>query len=104
MSTSVIEASAGNATGVRDVWRQFYLEWPDDIPKRGIVVNTEGEQHPFKGYMVKQDMLLLERTNPDPLGSRFILMTFESISAVKLIDSLQASVFEGVGFEGVLHG
>ena len=104
MSTSVVDAPPVTETSDGAVWRRFFLEWPDSIPKQGIVVNTLGEQSPFKGYMVNDNMLLLERTNPDPLGSRFIVMSFQYVACVKLIDALKAGPFEEIGFVGTLKG
>jgi hypothetical protein len=52
--------------------------------------------------MVAQGMLLLERTNPDTLGARFIAMPYEEIAAIKFIDPLKAPAFESMGFAGVL--
>lgn len=65
-----------------------------------MVVNTLNEAIPFKGFMVKGDMLLLERTNPDPLGSRYIFLAFDTIAALKLIDPARPEVFNRVGYEG----
>lgn len=85
-----------------NTWKATFLNWPAGIPKRGVMVNNLNEANPFKSFMLKDDLLLLERTNPDPLGSRYILMTFDSISAVKFIDPLKESIFTGAGFVGKL--
>ena len=47
-----------------------------------------------------KDVLLLERTNPDSVGARFILLSFDAINCVKLTDPLKESVFAGAGFLG----
>jgi hypothetical protein len=82
------------------VWKSFFGNWPAGIPHRGVVVSSLNEAMPFKNFMVKEDVLLLERTNVDPLGSRFILISFEAINTVKLIDPLKESVFAAAGFLG----
>jgi len=87
---------------IQDTWKATFSNWPTGIPKRGVLVNNLNEANPFKSFMLKDDMLLLERTNPDPLGSRYILMGFDTISAVKFIDPLKESVFTGAGFVGKL--
>ena len=86
----------------QNTWKATFSNWPAGIPKRGVLVNSLNEANPFKGFMLKDDLLLLERTNPDPLGSRFILMSFDSISSVKFIDPIKESVLNGAGFVGKL--
>ncbi len=81
-------------------WQAFFQEWPESIPRRGIVTNALNEANPFKGFMLKGTMVLLERTNPDAMGGRFILMSFASIDSVKLIDPLKESDATAAGFVG----
>ena len=57
---------------------------------------------PFKGFMIKDDSLLLERTNPDSLGARYILLGFDTINSVKFIDPIKESIFTAAGFVGKL--
>ena len=86
----------------REVWRELFLKWPATLPKRGIVISTLNEMMPFKSFLTKGEMLLLERTIPDPLGARFILVGFDAIHMVKLIDPFKEEVFTGAGFVGHL--
>ena len=86
----------------REAWRELFSKWPAALPKRGIVVSTLNEITPFKSFLIRGEMLLLERTIPDPLGTRFILLGFEAIHVVKLIDPLKEEVFSGAGFVGHL--
>jgi hypothetical protein len=88
------------ANPATDTWRDVFKNWPAAIPRRGVLVSALNEPIPFKGFMVKGEMVLLERTNPDPLGSRYILLAFDAIHMLKLIDPLQESVFTAAGFEG----
>ena len=81
-------------------WKNFFGQWPTGIPHRGVLVNTLNEAMPFKNFMIKEDVLLLERTNVDSLGTRFILLSFDAINSVKLIDPLKESVFTAAGFLG----
>jgi hypothetical protein len=82
------------------VWKGLFNNWPAGIPRRGIVISTLNEPMPFKGFMVKDDVVVLDRTNPDSLGARFILISFEAINCVKLIDPLKESMFASAGFLG----
>jgi hypothetical protein len=90
------------ASESRETWRELFTKWPAGIPKRGVLVSSLNEAIPFKSYFIKGEMLLLERTNPDPLGARFILLGFESIHLVKLTEPLREEVFTGAGFVGHL--
>jgi hypothetical protein len=84
------------------MWREFFTNWPTSLPRRGILLTTLNESTPFKSFLVKDDVLLLERTNPDPMGTRFVLLPFDAIHAVKLTDPLKESVFTAAGFAGKL--
>lgn len=81
-------------------WKSLFTKWPAAIPRRGIVTNSLNEPMPFKGYMIRGDMLLLERTNPDAMGGRFILLSFAGIDSVKLIDPIKEADMVAAGFEG----
>lgn len=83
-------------------WKELFLNWPETISRRGIVVSILNEAMPFKGFMVKPEMLLLERQNPDSLGARFIMLRYDTIAAVKLVDPLNTEAFKPLGFEGRL--
>jgi hypothetical protein len=84
------------------MWRDVFCEWPAGIARRGIVVSSLNEAMPFKGFMVKGDTVLLERSNPDSLGARYIVLPFEAINCLKFIDPLKESVFTAAGFSGKL--
>jgi hypothetical protein len=83
-------------------WRDVFCEWPAAIPRRGIVTSSLNEAIPFKGFMLKGEMLLLERTNPDSLGARFILLPFDAINSIKFVDPLKESTFTAAGYTGKL--
>jgi hypothetical protein len=89
---------------VNQTWKSLFERWPEDLPHRGIVTSSLDEQIPFKGFMQKGDTLLLERTNPDPLGTRFIILPFANIAKVKLVDVIKDKTFTSMGFEGKLSG
>jgi hypothetical protein len=88
------------ANELQGVWKELFTKWPAGIPKRGVLVSTLNETTPFKSFMLKGETLLLERTNPDPLGARFIMMGFDAIHMVKLTEPLREEVFTAAGFTG----
>ena len=83
-------------------WREFFLNWPATLPRRGIVVSTLNEAAPFKGFLTRGEMLMLERTNPDAMGARFILLSYDAIHMVKFSDVFKETVLNGAGFVGKL--
>lgn len=83
-------------------WRALFVEWPDNLPKRGVILSTLNEAMPFKSFMLRGEVLLLERANPDALGSRFIMLTFDAINSVKFTDPLGEKDFTQAGFIGKL--
>jgi hypothetical protein len=84
------------------VWKSFFNNWPTGIQRRGVLVTCLNEAIPFKGFMIKEDILLLDRNNPDSMGARFILIDFAAINSVRLIDPFKEPVFAGAGFLGKL--
>ena len=83
-------------------WKHVFMNWPAGIQRRGVLLTTLNEAVPFKSFMVKDDLLMLERNNPDPLGARFVLLGYDAINCVKLVDPLKESVFTAAGFLGKL--
>ena len=45
---------------------------------------------------------IYERTNPDAMGARFILLAYDAIHMVKFTDPFKESVVNGAGFVGKL--
>jgi hypothetical protein len=84
------------------VWKSFFSNWPVGIQQRGILLTCLNETIPFRGFMMKEDVLLLERSNPDSMGARFILIDFAAINSLRLTDPLKEAVFAGAGFLGKL--
>ncbi len=80
------------------LWQAFFTNWPAAIAQRGLIITSLNDSVPFKNFWLKDGLLLLERNNPDALGGRFILLSFEGISTVKFIDPLRESVIEAAGF------
>lgn len=83
------------------IWREFFRDWPADLAQRGIVVARFNEQISFQSFLISETCVILERTTPDSLGARKILMPFENIEALKIVDPTRDKVFTAVGFEAV---
>lgn len=80
-------------------WRAILENWPAAIPKQGIVVTTHQESIPFKNYLLSNGIVLLERDNPDSLGARKVMLSYEAISAIKLTDPMDLARYQVMGFQ-----
>lgn len=81
-------------------YQDLFENWPSTLPKRGIVINELNDAISFRGFMVKGSLLLLERTTPDAMGGRFVMLEYSTIAAVKMVDPLKTENFTPVGFKG----
>lgn len=86
------------------IWKTLFEQWSPDMPRRGVVTTSLDEQFPFKAFMLTGETVLLERTNPDPLGTRFMILPYSNIVAVKVVDVVKQKTFSSMGFEGKLSG
>ena len=83
-------------------WKQFFGEWPAVLPRRGVVITSFGEQIIFSGFLTSEAFLLVERSTPDSSGARVVVLRYESVEAVKIIDVVKPSTFRQMGFSGSL--
>lgn len=82
------------------VWKRFFTDWPKEIPPRGIVITQLNEAVPFKAFMLRDDVAMLQRPAPDAMGARFMFIPYGEIAVVKLTDPLKQPAFESGGFKG----
>lgn len=83
-------------------WRTVFESWPESIPRKGIVVTTQGESIPFIGYLLSEGILLLDRESPDSLGARKVLLPYGSIAALKITTPMELARFQVMGFQAPL--
>ena len=81
-------------------WQNVFMNWPAGMPKTGLLVTTCQEPFGFRDFQVLGGLLYLERDRPDSLGSRKVLLSFESISAIKLTDTRDLAADVEMGFGG----
>lgn len=79
-------------------WNTFFCNWPTSLPRRGVLVSDLNETMPFRNFYIHDDMLLIERTTPDAMGARFVLLNFAMVNTVKFTDPLNAENLHGAGF------
>lgn len=83
-------------------WPAFFRDWPQEIPHRGVLITQLNEAIAFKGFMLRDEFVLLERLSPDSLGARFVVTPYGEIALVKITDPLKQPAFEAAGFRGAL--
>lgn len=85
--------------GPGEHWHNLFENWPEAIPRQGILVTTYGDQIPFVSYMIAGGLLLLERDQPDSLGARKVILSFDVITAIKMKTTIEMSRFQVMGFQ-----
>ena len=82
-----------------EAWRSLFENWPESIPREGIVVTIHGENITFVNYLISGGVLLLERDKPDTSGARKVMIAYEAISAVKITSPMELGRFQVMGFQ-----
>lgn len=82
-----------------DCWRELFCQWPQTIPREGIIVTTFQETIPFINFMTSGGVLLAERDRPDSSGARKVMVAFGAIAAVKYTNTLDFDKYKVMGFE-----
>ena len=82
-----------------EAWRGVFENWPQAIPREGIVVTNFAESIPFKDFLVSGGILLVERDRPDGIGARKVMISYDAICAIKLTNVLELPRFQVMGFE-----
>lgn len=81
-----------------EMWRQCFAHWPAEVERRGVLVTSFNEQIPFDSFATSDVMLLIERRTPDTLGARQVIVPYQNIQAVKIVDVVKMKVFHSMGF------
>lgn len=82
-----------------DSWRSIFENWPQSLPKEGLIVTTFQEQIPFSNFLISGGVLLVERDKPDSLGARKVMISYDAISAVKFTNVLELARYQALGFQ-----
>jgi len=81
------------------IWKDFFTHWPKVMAPTGVLVTSYDEQIPFIGFMTGETLLMMDRRAPDASGARKVLIPYENIAALKMVDVVNNSVFAAVGFK-----
>jgi hypothetical protein len=86
------------AMDAAESWRNCFRQWQAELERRGVLVTSFGEQIVFDGFAVSDEMLLLERRTPDTVGARIVLVAYQNLQALKIIDVAKMKWFQSMGF------
>ena len=86
------------ATDATESWRKCFQQWPDDLPRRGVLVPTFDEQIPFVNFFASDDMVLVERRAPDAVGGRMVIIPYQNVVALKIVDVVKPKAFSQLNF------
>jgi len=89
-------STAGNAA---EAWRSLFENWPESLPRHGLLVTTFGETIPFNNYLISGSLLIVERDKPDTTGARKVMVSYSAIDAVKIASPMQLAAFQALGFQ-----
>jgi hypothetical protein len=82
-----------------EVWRSLFENWPESIPREGILVTTFNEHVPFNGFLIAGGVLLVDRDKPDTYGARKVMIAYSAILAIKLTSVMEMGRFQAMGFQ-----
>jgi hypothetical protein len=85
------------ATDVAEIWRDCFRNWPAELARRGVLVTALNEQIPFENFSAGENMLLVERRAPDTVGARMVLVPYQHVAALKIVDVVKAKMFSQLG-------
>ena len=80
-------------------WRDIFGRWPAELPRRGILVAAFGEQMSFSNFAASDAFLLVERQSPDSAGARTVLLPYDHILGLKIVDVIKLGAFKSLGFD-----
>jgi hypothetical protein len=82
-----------------EAWRTLFENWPEAIPRQGVLVTALNESIPFRDFLISGSIVLIERETPDSHGARKVLVAYDAIAAVKITSPLELARFQVMGFQ-----
>ena len=80
-------------------WRELFSNWPAQRPRRGMIISSWQETLSFDDFLISDEVLFLNRPQPDSVGARKIMIPFSQILAVKFTDVFEFDEFNSMGFQ-----
>ena len=91
-----------SAIDLASAWRDLFQNWPKGITQNGVLITAFDEQIPYEAFMASDAMLIVSRKTPDTVGARKVIVAYEHVRGVKIVDVIDGKPFEEVGFKGTL--
>lgn len=82
-----------------EAWRTLFENWPDSIPRTGLLVTSFGESIEFKDFLISGAIVLVERNVPDSQGARKVMVAYDAILAVKITSPMDLARYQVMGFQ-----
>jgi hypothetical protein len=82
-----------------EAWRSLFENWPESIPREGLLITSFNETIQFKDFMISGSILLVEREIPDTYGARKVLVGYDAVVAVKITSTIEFARFQAMGFQ-----
>ena len=98
--SSTSTATAAQAAAPPKNWHEFFGNWPRSISRRGVLVTSFGERFTFSDFVTSDVYLVIRRETPDVDGTRTIVLDYDGIRAVKIIDLMKPKTLAEFGFSG----
>ncbi len=80
-------------------WKEFFNNWPPEMLHDGVLITSFNESIRFSGFMTGETLLLLQRRTPDSLGARTVVLSYDNVSALKILEVVKSTTFLSVGFQ-----
>lgn len=96
----VVQAPSPVEQKPQNCWQRFMSEWPGGLQRQGVVITNWDEQVPFSSFLTNEEMVMFERRNPDTNGARRLLIGYDAIKAVKIVEVVKDVPFLEAGFVG----
>ena len=81
-------------------WHEFFDNWPRSISRRGVLLTNFGERFNFSEFIISDVYLVIRRETPDIDGTRTVVLDYDGIRAVKIIDLMKPNTLAEFGFGG----
>jgi len=83
-------------------WADLFRDFPSDMPRKGVLIVSFNEQILFDGFLVRKGMLLVQRKTPDTVATRQVVVPYDQILGLKIVDIVEPKTFTKWGFQGTL--
>ncbi|MCA9263422.1 MAG: hypothetical protein KDA60_06215 [Planctomycetales bacterium] len=86
--------------GHAEIWRNFLVKWPADLPHHGVLITAQ-EQVAFIDFLLSESLVLFDRRAPDAVGGRKLICTYDKIEGIKIVTPVGLDVFTSSGFRAL---